>query len=160
MHVTSLHLHPVKSLRGLSVEAAGVDDLGLVGDRRFLVVEPGGTFLTQRTIPGMARVAALLDGGSLILSSDGFGEIRVRRNPDPEARIAVVQIWRSVGLQAEDCGDAAADWMGNVLKTPCRLVRIGPAFNRPVGASYAKPGDSVAFADGFPLLIVSEASLM
>jgi uncharacterized protein len=160
MRVTALHLHPVKSLRGLSVEAATLDDLGIVGDRRFLVVEPGGTFLTQRTLPAMARVDAFLDSASLTLRSEGFGEIRVRKEPDPEAKIAVVQIWNSVGLRAEDCGDVAADWLGSVLKTPCRLVRIGPAFQRPVSPTYAKPGDSFAFADGFPFLIISEASLM
>jgi uncharacterized protein YcbX len=159
MHVTSLHLHPVKSLRGLSVGAARVDELGLVGDRRFLVIEPGGTFLTQRTLPGMARVEAVLDGESLILRSEGFDEVRVSRKPDPGARIMVVEVWRSVGLQAEDCGDAVADWLSGVLGGPCRLVRIGPAFQRPVSPDYAKPGDRVGFADGYPLLIASEASL-
>jgi uncharacterized protein YcbX len=159
MHVTSLHLHPVKSLRGLSVEAASVDDLGIVGDRRFLVVDPEGTFLTQRGIPRMALVGAFLEGESLILRSDGFGEVRVRRNPDPGARLAVVRLWKSEGLRTEDCGDEAAGWLSSVLQTPCRLVRIGPAYQRPVSATYAKPGDSVAFADAFPFMVVSEASL-
>lgn len=159
MHVTGLHIHPVKSLRGLAVEAARVDSLGLVGDRRFLVVDPAGTFLTQRGVPGMARVGALLDEHVLTLRAEGSGEIRVRRAPDPEAPEAVVRIWKSEGLRAEDCGEAPAEWLSAVLGTPCRLVRIGPGFDRPVRADYARPGDSVMFADGFPLLIVSEASL-
>lgn len=160
MHVTALHLHPVKSFRGLSVEAASVDDLGIVGDRRFLVVEPGGTFMTQRTLPVMARVGASLDGKELVLSSEGFGEVRVGRDSDPGAKIAVVQIWNSVGLRAEDCGDHVADWLSSVIKLPCRLVRIGTAFERPANAKYARPSERVAFVDAFPVMIVSEASLL
>ncbi len=160
MHVAALHLHPVKSLRGLSVDAASVDDLGIVGDRRFLVVEPGGTLMTQRTLPVMARVGAILDGKTLVLSSEGFGEVRVGRDPDPGAKIAVVQVWNSVGLRAEDCGDPVADWLSNVLKSPCRLVRIGAAFERPLNPSKARPGDRVSFVDAYPVLIASEASLL
>jgi uncharacterized protein YcbX len=159
MHVTGLHIHPVKSLRGLAVGAASVDSLGVVGDRRFLVVDPAGNFLTQRTVPGMARVGALLDDAFLTLSCEGSGDIRVRRDPDPEAPDAVVRIWKSAGLRAEDCGDAPAAWLSSALQGPCRLVRIGPKFNRPVRADYARPGDVLGFPDGFPLLIISEASL-
>jgi hypothetical protein len=159
MHVAGLHIHPVKSLRGLAVGAAQVDALGLVGDRRFLVVDPDGTFMTQRGVPGMARVGAFLDESFLTLRAEGKSEIRVRREPDPEAPEAVVRIWKSEGLRAEDCGEQPAAWLSSVLGTACRLVRIGPSFNRPVRADFARPGDAVAFADGFPLLIISEASL-
>jgi uncharacterized protein YcbX len=159
MHVAGLHIHPVKSLRGLAVEAAGVDALGLVGDRRFLVVDPSGTFMTQRGFPGMARVGAFLDASHLTLRAEGFGEVRVRREPDPGAPEAVVRIWKSEGLRAEDCGEAPASWLSSALGTPCRLVRIGARFNRPVRADYAKPGDTVGFADAFPLLVISEASV-
>jgi uncharacterized protein YcbX len=159
MHVTGLHIHPVKSLRGLAVEAARVDSLGLVGDRRFLVVDPSGTFMTQRGVPRMARVGAFLDETTLTLRAAGFGEVLVRRDPDPTAPEAIVRIWKSEGLSAEDCGGAAAAWLSAVLETPCRLVRIGARFARPVRADFAQPGDLVTFADGFPLLVASEASL-
>jgi uncharacterized protein YcbX len=159
MHVTGLHIHPVKSLRGLAVDAARVDSLGLVGDRRFLVVDPSGTFMTQRGVPRMARVGAFLDEATLTLSAAGFGDILVRRQPDPGAAEVGVRVWKSEGLRAEDCGEAPAKWLSDVLETPCRLVRIGPAFTRPVRADFARPGDLVMFADGFPLLVVSEASV-
>jgi uncharacterized protein YcbX len=159
MHVTGLHIHPVKSLRGLAVGEAPVDSLGLVGDRRFLVVDPGGNFMTQRGVPRMARIGAFLDEAALTLRAAGFGDILVRREPDPGAPEAIVRIWKSEGLRAEDCGEAPAGWLSEVLETPCRLVRIGPRFTRQVRADFAEAGDSVAFADGFPLLVVSEASL-
>jgi uncharacterized protein len=159
MHVTGLHIHPVKSLRGMAVDAARVDAMGLVGDRRFLVVGPDGTFMTQRSTPGMARVGAFLDDRTLTLRAAGFADMLVRRDPDPGAPAAVVRIWKSEALVAEDCGEAPAEWLASVLETPCRLVRIGPKFERPVRADFASPGDAVGFADAFPLLIVSEASL-
>jgi uncharacterized protein YcbX len=159
MHLAALHIYPVKSLRGLAVQSAEVDSLGAIGDRRFLVVDSAGVFLTQRTVPRMALVAASLDDSALTLRSAGFGEIRVGRAPDPGARLLTVRIWKSEGLRAEDCGDAPASWLGGVLGTPCRLVRIGPAFTRPVKPGRARPGDVVGFADGYPFLAVSEASL-
>lgn len=159
MHLAALHIHPVKSLRGLSVQSADVDALGAIGDRRFLVVDQGGTFLTQRTVPRMALVGAFLDDSALTLRSDGFTEIRVRRAADPGARVIPVRVWSSEGLQAEDCGEAPARWLEVILGCPCRLVRLGPAFHRPVNPGRSRQGDIVGFADGYPFMAISEASL-
>jgi len=71
-----------------------------------------------------------------------------------------VRVWSSEGLLAEDCGDAPASWLGGVLGAPCRLVRVGPAFSRPVKPERSRPGDLVGFADGYPFLAVSEGSLL
>ena len=159
MEVSALYIHPVKSLRGLRVRRAEIDALGFVGDRRFLVVDPEGGFLTQRGLPRMALIDARLDEASLALESEGHGQIRVQRAPDPGAGGVSVRVWKSEGLQAEDCGQEAADWLGAVLRVPCRLVRIGPAFMRPVRPDRAEPGDRVSFADAYPFLVASEASL-
>ena len=75
MHLSGLFIHPVKSLRGRAVESAEVDALGLVGDRRFLVVDETGRFLTQRTLPRMARVTAAQSGDALALSAEGAGTV-------------------------------------------------------------------------------------
>src|SRR5271165_5626141 len=159
MHLAALHIYPVKSLRGLAVPSVGIDALGAVGDRRFLVVDPKGDFVTQRSVARMALVAAAIDASALTLSADGQGSLRVRRDPDPGARLIAVRVWMSEGLRAEDCGDEAASWLSGALDTPCRLVRLGPAFSRPVKPSAARPGDLVGFADAFPFLATSEASL-
>ena len=159
MHLSGLFLYPVKSLGGCSVTTADVDDLGLVGDRRFLVVDDTGRFLTQRTLPRMALVATALAADTLTLSAAGAGSVTVRRAPDPAAPVRSVSIWKSEGLLAEDCGDDAAVWLSDFLATRCRLVRIGPAFVRPVLKPAARPGDRVTFADAVPFLVISEASL-
>src|ERR1700677_3918148 len=131
MRLAALHIYPVKSVRGFRVESAEIDALGAVGDRRFLIVEAAGMFLTQRTVPRMALVGAFLDDSFLVLRCEGHRPVRVRRAPDPDAPLVPVKVWSSEGLQAEYCGDEAAAWLSAVLGFPSRLVRIGPAFSRP-----------------------------
>ncbi len=158
--LTSLFLYPVKSLRGCRVTSAALDDLGLVGDRRFLVVEPHGRFLSQRTLPRMALIETALTTDTLTLTASGAGSVSVTRASDPNAPLRTVGVWSSEGLQAEDCGDTAAAWLSAFLAMPCRLVRAGAAFSRPVlKPGKARPEDRVSFADAYPLLAISEASL-
>ncbi len=159
MHVTGLFLYPVKSLRGHAVPTAELDALGFVGDRRFLVVDATGKFLTQRTAPRMALIDARLSPGTLTLSADGTGRVAVPTASDPDAPLRTVSVWKSEGLQAEDCGSAVAGWLSDFLGLPCHLVRIGEKFSRPILKSAARPGDLFTFADAAPFLVISEASL-
>ena len=160
MHLSGLFIHPVKSLRGCAVTTADVDALGLVGDRRFMVVDENGRFLTQRTLPRMALVETSLDATLLTLNAQGAGAIRVPRAADPGAPLRQVSVWKSADLTAEDCGDGVAAWLGDFLALRCRLVRIGGKFSRPVPKpGKARPGDRVSFADAYPFLVVCEASL-
>lgn len=176
MHVSSLHIYPVKSLRGFAVERAEVDALGLVGDRRFLLVDESGQFFTQRQHPRMALISTRLTPSELILSADGVAAINVPlRETSPVIR--TVSIWRSRDLLAEDCGEEPARWLSAFLGTSCRLVRIGEKFRRNI-LQRPRPGltppitgttpmiegrivssERFHFADGYPLLAISEASL-
>lgn len=157
--VTGLFIYPVKALRGHAVPGAELDTLGFVGDRRFLIVDETGKFITQRTVPRMARIHAMLSADNLTLSADSAGQVTVPRAAQSNALVRSVSVWKSENLQAEDCGESAANWLGDFLEMKCRLVRIGRAFQRPMLKSSARPGDSVSFADAFPFLIIGEASL-
>lgn len=159
IHVTGLFLYPVKSLRGFPVANASVDAQGFTGDRRFLVVDESGRFLTQRTVPKMAMISTSLAGGFLQLSADDSGSITVPTAHDPSAPLVAVSVWDQHDLLAEDCGNEVAAWLGGVLGAPCRLVRMGPAFLRPVLRGNPTPDDHFSFADGAPLLVTSTASL-
>ncbi len=158
-HVTGLFIYPVKSLRGCPVASAELDALGFVGDRRFLIVDPAGKFLTQRTVPRLALITAQLSPGTLTLSANGAGNVSVPTAPDPAAPLRTVTIWKHEGLPAEDCGDPASAWLSVFLGLPCHLVRIGKKFSRQNLKPAAQPGDQLAFADACPLLVISEASL-
>lgn len=158
--LSGLFVYPVKSLRGCAVTSVDVDELGPIHDRRFLVVDPTGRFLTQRVLPRMALVETAVDGAVLRLGSAGFGSAEVPLHvPAGSAPLRTVSVWKSEGLQAEDCGDAPADWLSRFLGVACRLVRIGRDFHRPILKSTARPGDVVTFADAFPFMGISEASL-
>ena len=157
--ITGLFIYPVKSLRGFAVPVAELDELGFVGDRRFMLVDPTGKFITQRVLPKMACIATQLAAGKLILSTDSAGSISVPAASDPSAPLRTVSVWKHEGLQAEDCGDAAATWLSDFLGTRVRLVRAGAKFSRSVTKSAARPGDLVHFGDAEPLLIISQASL-
>jgi len=157
MHLSALHLYPVKSCRGLSVPSAELDDHGLVGDRRFMIVaEADGLFLTQRTHPRMALIETSLTSTELFLSSPGRGSVTVPLNAS--AGLRRVTVWKST-VTADDCGDESAEWLTNFLGLPLRLVRMGGTFQRPMLKAAAQAGDVVSFADSCPLMVLSEASL-
>lgn len=161
MHLSGLFLYPVKSLRGCQVNAARVDALGLEHDRRFLIVDPAGKFLTQRTLPRMALIATAVSATQLTLAVPGGGTLQVPCEPTAAPVQRTVSVWKSEGLSADDCGDDAAAWLSDFLATPCRLVRIGRQFRRPLLKPLPGPAADhcVTFADAFPFLVVGEASL-
>lgn len=157
--VTGLFIYPVKSLRGHAVLTAEFDALGFIDDRRFMIVDDTGKFLTQRTVPRMALIDATLHASSLTLSTHANNPISVPTSPDLETPLLFVSVWKSEGLQAEDCGADAASWLSDFLGLKCRLVRIGQQFSRPMLKPSARPGDTVSFADASPFLVISAASL-
>ena len=163
MHLSGLFIYPVKSLRGLAVTSADVDALGLVGDRRFLVVDEHGRHLTQRPLPRMALLATDLTAGHLVLRTDAGDTVAVPLRADPAAAppsLRTVSIWKSEGLLAEDCGPEASHFLSSFLGVTCHLVRIGERFRRPVlDPTRAADDDFVHFGDAYPFLVTSEASL-
>lgn len=159
MHIHSLHIYPVKSLRGCDVVSVELDELGFVGDRRFMVVDEQGGFLTQRTIPAMAMVSTALRETALTLSAESLGCVSVSLRGEPGATPRPVALWSERGLLAEDAGDEVAEWLAHVLGVRCRLVRIGSGFHRRMTGAAARAGDLVSFADAAPVHITSISSL-
>ena len=154
--VSELSIYPVKSLRGLSLPRAEVDRFGLRGDRRWMVVDANGRYLTQREQARMSLIQAEpLDDG-LRLGAPGMGELTIRLAPDLPRR--QVTVWDD-RVEAEDAGDAAAAWLSDFLGIDCRLVHFPDDALRPVDPRYAQAGDVTAFSDGFPLLLITQASL-
>ncbi|KOG39872.1 MOSC domain-containing protein [Streptomyces resistomycificus] len=155
----SIHVHPVKAFRGLSPRTAAVEPWGLAGDRRWVLIDDGGKVVTQRQQPRLAlAVAELLPGGGVRLSAPGMDDLTV---PVPRSDDTVwVEIFRDKveGVPAE--GTAAHAWCSRYLGAEVRLLHMSdPATSRPVDPEFALPGETVSFADGYPLLLTSTASL-
>ncbi|MER6671737.1 MOSC N-terminal beta barrel domain-containing protein [Streptomyces sp. NPDC000983] len=155
----SIHVHPVKAFRGISLREAVVEPWGLAGDRRWMLIDDGGKVVTQRQQPRLAKAAAeLLPDGGLRLSAPGAPPLTV---PVPRRGGTVpVEIFRDKveAVPAED--PAVHEWCTAWLGIRVRLVHMDdPATRRPVDPEYALPGETVSFADGYPLLLTTTASL-
>ncbi|MFJ4977898.1 MOSC domain-containing protein [Streptomyces coeruleorubidus] len=158
-HLHSIHVHPVKAVRGLAPREAVVEPWGLTGDRRWALVDDEGKVLTQRRQPRLALAAAeLLPDGGVRLSAPGMEPLTVPV-PRPSDTLPVEIFRDKVGaVPAED--EAAHAWCSAYLGIDARLVYMDdPATRRPVDPEYARPGETVSFADGFPLLLTTTASL-
>ncbi|MFG3273508.1 MOSC domain-containing protein [Streptomyces luteogriseus] len=158
-HLHSIHVHPVKAVRGVAPREAHVEPWGLAGDRRWVLVDDGGKVVTQRRLPRLALVAAEpRPGGGVRLSAPGMPSLTV---PVPRPSVTVpVEIFRDK-VEAVEAGDEAAHaWFSSCLGIAVRLAHMDdPATRRPVAPEYARPGETVSFADGFPLLLTTTASL-
>ncbi len=152
----ALHVYPVKGMRGRSLGCAEVARHGLAGDRRWMVVDPDGGFLTQRQVPAMARFDAEPAADGLVLRHDGDA-CTVERPGVGAVRLRVV-IWRDA-VPAAAGDDASVAWLSARLGRPCRLAYLGDERARPVDPVFGEPGDHVGFADAFPLLGASGSSL-
>lgn len=158
MHIASLHVYPVKSCRGITVDSFRLTETGPEWDRRWMIVTAAGRrFITQRTHPLMATIAVAIEGQRLCLSNEGRPPLEL---PLDHAGVAgPVIVWSSTCLGI-DAGDEAAAWLSDVLGEPLRLVRLDPAWPRVANPAWAgalpRP---LSFADGYPILMISRASL-
>ena len=159
LRLSALYRFPLKSGKGERLSRARLDKLGVAGDRRWMLVEEAtGRFLTQRVDPKMSQLSALWNAaGGLTLNAQGFDPLEVAL-PDAESHLRGVTIWRDT-LRVPDAGDAAAEWLSRFIEKPVRLVHIPLECARTTQAGYGYDDDKVAFADGYPLLLIGQASL-
>ena len=163
-HVAVLTLYPLKGASGIEVPSLELDAVGPVGDRRWMLVDPDGVFLSQRSTPEMALLQARIESEpgsapSVRMSHPvaGEGPLFELADGEPEGAERPVRIWDdSVTAVAPDA--EADDWFSDALQRECHLVRLPDSERRPTDPKWA-PDGRVAFADGYPLLVASEASL-
>lgn len=157
LSVSQLFVYPVKGLGGVAMPEAEATSRGLAHDRRFMVVDAEGHFLSQRELPRMATVWTAIDGSRLILSAPDAGEVEVPLSPRRGDPLGVT-VWRSTCRAIAPSAEADA-WLRDVLGADCRLVYMPDSTVRESDPAFAGPGKPVGFADGYAHLIVSEASL-
>ncbi|WP_405362564.1 MOSC domain-containing protein [Kitasatospora sp. NBC_00085] len=159
MLLTGLHVYPVKSMYRLSPASARVEPWGLVGDRRWMLADATGRFVSQRENAALGQVRAeLSENGTLTLTAPGGSRIDV---PAPAvatgAPLAEVEVWGTRFRAAEAVKEARL-WIAEHLGD-YRLVHLDDPRARPVDPQFSAPGDTVSMADGFPLLLATTASL-
>ncbi len=154
--VHSLYIYPLKSCAPLARESAQVEARGLGHDRRWMAVDAQGKFLTARKHPRLTLIRAHPDGDWLTLEAPGMPQLHVV--PAHEMPRLHVNVWKS-DLQAQPADQTASDWISRFLRQPARLVFMDGACRRNIDPHYGREDDLVSFADGYPLLLISQGAL-
>jgi uncharacterized protein len=155
--VAALIVYPVKSCRGIALGAARLTERGFEHDREWMIVGADGRFITQREAPRLALVTPALSDTALQLAAPGMDPLTIPF--EPSGTPCGVTVWRDA-VPAFDQGHAAATWLSAWVGHPARLVRFDSEFQRRCNPAFAGPGGAhTAFADAYPILVLSEASL-
>jgi uncharacterized protein len=154
--LSGMYVYPIKSCAGISLQSADLSATGLRHDRRWMLVDETGEFMSQRAHPRMALISVRFAPERLIVSAPDMDELEIslcRQTGDS----IVVRVWGDTNRGAL-VSEEADRWFSEFLEFPCRLVGK-PDDPRLVDSSFAESGDQVSFADGFAFLLISEASL-
>lgn len=155
MHISEINIYPIKSLKGITLDSALVEPRGLQHDRRWMLTTPDGMFFTQREFPQMATVEVGV-GDDLYVTAAGFGTLEIPLEPETGLKQQVT-IWDSV-CEGEVYSSVVNEWFSDVIGEPCQLVYMGDS-RRDISERFNHGGEIVSFADGYPLLVIGEASL-
>ena len=154
MKVHSLYLYPVKSLAGIEVDAFTMDEFGPAGDRRWMLVDDEGRFVTQRKFPQLALVKPRIDGVRVSVDVPGEGVFLLQ----PAAERIHVQVWRDQ-VEAVSGPVAASAAISRFCGQSFRFVYMPDDSVRRIDPAHVPETRRVGFADGFPFLITNQASL-
>lgn len=159
--IASLHLYPVKSCGGAELEEALLGPCGLesgaIADRQWMVVSESGEFVTQRECPRLACAKPSIQAEGLRIGAPGLAELLLPARPQGERR--AVAIWGD-RLGAIDAGDEAAQWFSALTGEAVRLVRFDEREVRLANPVWTQGREArTRFSDGYPILLISTASL-
>lgn len=161
LRLTRIRVYPLKGAAGIDLSETGVDEFGIPGDRRWMLSDPDGNFLSQRTHPRLCLIhLSFSEPGD-----DGESRFRVRAPGQGSLLLRPERMDREHGFRVHEdriaalTGDQEADrWFSRFLGEPCRLAHFPREGRRQVDPDFA-PGHRIAFADGYPLHLIAEESL-
>jgi uncharacterized protein YcbX len=156
LQLVALYIHPVKSCAGISVARARVTAEGLEHDRRWMLVDETGLMVSQRNYPAMALLRTRIDGDAIAVTRADLPPLTLPFFYDDGPRIDI-EIWKHRGPAV--LHEAGSRWFTTALGQAVRLVCLSPSISRPLKPEYATRGETVSFADEFPYLVTSTASL-
>jgi uncharacterized protein YcbX len=159
--ISQIWVYPVKSLGGIALEEAVAEPRGFRHDRRWMLVDPQGRFVTQRELPQMAMLGTSLQPPFLRVFWKNAPHILVEIPLDSENTLLtkkMVEVWGD-RCRAIEMPPEINQWFSDNLKRPLRLVYMPDSTRRRTDGRYAPAGQHVSFADGFPYLIIGQASL-
>lgn len=161
MTIKNIFIYPIKSIRGIAIPEVEVQTRGLAMDRRWMLVDREGVFLTQRTFAKMALLQPNLHENQLEVTTQDtkISPIFVSRIPTiQEEALIPVQIWKD-SCMAWPYPKEINQWFSEVLDQDVRLVYLPETSTRPIKERFYRPGDYVSLADAYPVLLANTSSL-
>jgi uncharacterized protein len=158
LRLTALFIHPVKSCAGIAVARARITPQGLEHDRRWMVVDAAGKMISQRKYPEMALLHTRIDAveGAIAVTRADLPSLILPFTFDGGPRIDI-EIWKHRGPAVRH--EAGSKWFSTALGREVQLVCMPPSIVRPLTPDHATRGETVSFADEFPFLVASAASM-
>lgn len=162
LELSEIWIYPVKSLGGILLQEAQVTDRGLEFDRRWLLVDESGRFLSQREYPELALFRPeIIDSFLRITHRVNLESIDIPLRPvfsDATSKIEVT-VWEDI-VEAFEVNPNTSEWFSKFLGFPVRLVYMPDGSERKLDPDYAITGDEItSFSDAYPFLIIGQASL-
>jgi uncharacterized protein YcbX len=158
MFLSRIFVYPIKSARGIAVTETDLDTSGPVHDRRWMLVDEEGVFLSQRKLPRMTLIESRFEGADLVVTAPGMSPLVLTAPSNAAGELIPVTIWRD-RLKLPCPNMVYNDWFSTFLERSCRLVYLPHNIVRRVEPPFDAPEWRVSLADGYPLLVVTEASL-
>lgn len=158
LQVSELYIYPIKSLGGISLDRATLTDRGFEYDRRWMLVDADGRFLSQRELPQMALLQAGVDAAALSVRHKERKDCSIEIPMEASGESCEVTVWddRCKGLYVDTRVD---EWFSDILSFRCRMVYMPDSSRREVESGYARNGEITSFSDAYPLLMIGDASL-
>ena len=154
--LSELAIYPIKSTAQIALSTVKMSPFGLDMDRRWMLIDESGVMLTQRKHPRMCLIQCSIEEPCLVITAPGMNVLKIPLKHSN--RNIKATVWEDT-CNAFECGNEAAKWFTLFLKTSTRLVYFPDNEVRQVDLDYADQGDITAFSDGFPYLLISQASL-
>lgn len=154
-HVSEIYRYPIKSCRGHRLEYSNLDRFGIVGDRRCMLIDDKGRFVTQRQLAKLTMLVPELHSDRITITHK---ESAIEINLEGLSEQRLASVWKDT-ITVLDAGDEISQWLSEELNRSLRLVYMPEVCDRLVDNHYAKNNQTVSFADGFPILLTTQSSL-
>ena len=160
LQLSEIYIYPIKSLGGIRLENSNITSRGLENDRRFMLVDENGRFLSQREYPQLAVFQTEIEGDILLITNKKSDQnLRISLSQNSQLPSLSVTIWDDK-VSAIEVSKEASDWFTQALKIPTRLVYMNEESQRKIEPEYSLSGEEItSFSDGYPILIIGQSSL-
>jgi len=158
--ISGIFIYPIKSLSGISLKSSDIEKRGLKYDRKWVLVDENNLFINQRDHYKMALLQPTVSGDAMVITHKIDPKIQCEFPLKPEGTIGTnVTVWGDT-CPAVEVSEKVSAWFTKILRIDCRLMYMSDDSVRPTDPAYSiKEDDMVSFADGFPILAISEAAM-